>query len=65
MLTVLRPYLLGLSVLLIFFGFYQGRRTKQCQRKPRLLTTILLWSSTAIVALSILFPQIVAELLAG
>jgi mercuric ion transport protein len=61
----LRPYLLGASVLLIGFGFYQARRAKQCNRRPSVITAILLWSSAAVVAVMILFPQAVAALLAG
>src|SRR5213595_1760753 len=30
----LRPYLLGVSVLLIALGFYQSRRATQCNCKP-------------------------------
>jgi len=65
LLATLRPYLLGSSVLLIGYGFYQARRAKQCKRRPSVASTILLWSSTAIVAVMILFPQAVAGLLAG
>jgi hypothetical protein len=41
----LRPFLLAASVLLIAFGFYQRWRAKQCNCRPNLLSTILLWSS--------------------
>ena len=61
----LRPYFLGTSILLIGFGFYQARRAKQCDRRPSVITAILLWSSAAVVAVMILFPQAVAALLAG
>ena len=65
LLATLRPYLLAASVLLIVYGFYQARRATQCNCRPSLISTILLWSSTAIVAVMILFPQAVAALLAG
>jgi mercuric ion transport protein len=65
LLATLRPYLLGASVLLIAYGFYQSRRAKQCNCRPSLVTTILLWSSTAIVVVMTLFPQAVAAMLAG
>jgi mercuric ion transport protein len=64
-LAQLRPYLLGASLLLIGFGLYQAHRAKQCNRSPSLIATILLWSSAAIVAIMVLFPQAVAALLAG
>ena len=60
-----RPYLLGASVFFIAFGFYQARRAKKCRRRPSLIATGLLWFSTAIVAISILFPQVIANLAAN
>lgn len=65
LLAILRPYLLGASVLLIGYGFYQARRAKQCNCRPSLVSAILLWSSSAMVVVMILFPQAVAALLAG
>ena len=65
LLTTLQPYLLGASVLLIGYGFYEARRAKQCNCRPSLVSTILLWCSTAIVAVMILFPQAIAAMLAG
>ena len=64
-LTELRPYLLGASVGFIVFGFYQARRATQCQAKPRLFSTVLLWLSAVVVVMSVLFPQVLANLLAG
>jgi hypothetical protein len=61
----LRPFLLAASVLLIAFGFYQRWRAKQCNCRPNLLSTILLWSSAVIVLVFILFPQAIANLLAS
>ena len=58
----LRPYLLGLSVLLIALGFYQSRRASQCNCKPSVLSQVVLWLSTLIVAISILLPQAFADL---
>jgi hypothetical protein len=60
-----RPYLLLVSALLIAFGFYQGRRAKQCNCQPGRLSRILLWFSVVIVLVSVFFPQAVASLLAG
>ncbi len=65
MLTRFRPYLLAASVAFIAFGFYQSWRMKQCHAKPRLLSTVLLWFSAAVVIVSIFFPQVFANLLAG
>jgi hypothetical protein len=58
----LRPYLLGLSVLLIALGFYQSRRASQCNCKPSVLSQTILWLSALIVAISILLPQAFADL---
>src|ERR1700730_11116224 len=65
----LRPYLLGLSVLLIDFGFYKSWRATQCNCKPSRISTFLLWFSAFVVFVFIFFPQVignlVADLLAG
>ena len=58
----LRPYLLGVSVLFIALGFYQSRRATQCNCKPSVLSQIVLWLSALIVAISILLPQALADL---
>jgi hypothetical protein len=60
-----RPFLLVASVLLVAFGFYQRWRAKQCNSRPNLLSAILLWCSAAVVVVSILFPQIIANLVAN
>lgn len=44
-LSAARPYLLAASVLFIAYGFYQGRRAKQCHRQPGVIATVLLWAS--------------------
>jgi len=64
-LTELRPYLLAASLAFIVFGFYQARRAKQCDARPRTINMVLLWFSVVMVLASILFPQILANLLAG
>jgi hypothetical protein len=61
----LRPFLLIFAVLSIGFGFYQSWRAKQCQRKTSALTMVLLWFSAVVVLASVLFPQALANLLAG
>lgn len=59
---ILRPYLLGGSVLLIALGFHQSRRATQCNCKPSVLSQVVLWLSALIVAVSILLPQAFADL---
>jgi hypothetical protein len=59
-----RPYLLVLSVLLIAFGFYKSWRAKQCNCKPSRISTFLLWFSAIVVLVMILFPQVIANLVA-
>ena len=59
----LRPYLLGLSVVFVAFGFYQSRRASQCNCKPSVLSQVVLWLSALIVVISILLPQAFADLI--
>ena len=63
--TVLRPWLLGLSVVLVAFGFWQQYRAKQCALRGRLLGKVLLWAAVVVVLGMILFPQQIAGLFAG
>lgn len=60
-LGALQPYLLALSVVLIAYGFYQAWRARQCRSRPSVVGSILLWSSAFFVAVSILFPQVLAN----
>jgi hypothetical protein len=64
-LAKLRPFLLAASALFVIFGFYQAWRARQCNCKPRLVNTLLLWFSAVVVVISILFPEVLANLLAG
>ena len=59
-----RPYLLVLSVLLVAFGFFKSWRAKQCNCKPSQFSTSLLWFSAIVVVVMILFPQMIANLVA-
>lgn len=63
--VTLRPWLLGFSVVLIGFGFWQQHRAKQCAVRGRLLGKILLWAAVVVVLGMILFPQQIAGLVAG
>lgn len=60
----LRPWLLGLSVVLIGVGFWQQRRSRQCSLKRSYLSDVLLWSAVALVLIMIVFPQEIAGFLA-
>ena len=62
--TTLRPWLLGLSVALIGFGFWQQHRAKQCGLRGRWAGTMLLWTAVVVVLGMILFPQEIAALIA-
>jgi hypothetical protein len=63
--TRVRPFLLGASILLVGFGFYQRWRAKKCNARPSILSAILLWFSAVVVVVSILFPQLLANLVAN
>jgi len=56
--------LLVLSVLLIAFGFFKSWRAEQCNCKPSRSSTFLLWFSAIVVVVMILFPQVIANLVA-
>ena len=60
-LTALRPYLLGASVVFIAYGFYQAWQNKKCNRKPSVISSALLWLSAFFVFVSIFFPQVLAN----
>jgi hypothetical protein len=63
-LTTLRPWLLGLSLVLIGLGFWQQRGATQCAVKGRVLGQVLLWAAVVVVLGMILFPQQIAGFLA-
>ena len=62
--TTLRPWLLGLSVVLLGLGFWQQHHAKQCAVRARLLGRVLLWAALVVVAGMILFPQQIAGFVA-
>ena len=64
-LSIARPYLLVAAILFIAYGFYQSWKVKQCQRRPNLITSGLLWISAVFVVISIFFPQMMANAAAG
>jgi hypothetical protein len=60
-----RPWLLVDSLVLLVLGFVQlYRRGKQC-RKRSPLSVALFWVAAAAVLLIVLFPQLIASLVAG
>jgi hypothetical protein len=61
----LRPWLLVSAAILLGIGFIQlyARRNQCHKRSP--LSIILFWGAALIVLLVILFPQVIASLLAG
>lgn len=64
-LASMRPWLIGVAVILLGIGswqLYRGQRS--CQRRSR-LTLVLFGLSTAVVLAVIIFPQKLAELMAS
>jgi hypothetical protein len=64
-LSAARPYLLAASILFVGYGFYQAWRAQKCQSRPNVIAFALLWVSTIFVAISIFFPQVMANAAAG
>jgi hypothetical protein len=62
--TTLRPWLLGLSIVLLGLGFWQQHRAKQCSIHVRLIGNVLLWTALVVVVGMILFPQEIAAFIA-
>ncbi|HYM13095.1 MAG TPA: hypothetical protein VEU62_20310 [Bryobacterales bacterium] len=63
-LAPLRPYLMGLAVLMLGAGFYQAYRGPQCRMRRGKLSLAVLWTAAALIFVLLLFPQIVAGWLA-
>lgn len=62
----LRPWLLGAAVLLLLLGFWQiYRRGEQCSTRRSPMSVALFWVAVAFVALVTIFPQLIANWLAG
>ena len=60
-----RGWFLGFALVLLLVGFVRLYRGQSQCRKRSPLSIALLWIATAIVLLVILFPQMIASLLAG
>jgi hypothetical protein len=60
-----RPYLMAVSVVLIAYGFWNATRARECTRRRRTINLVLLAVSGVFVGCSLLFPQVLANWLAG
>jgi len=63
-LETLRPWFLGLSLLLLGLGFFQLARKRACGRRST-ASLVLLGIATVVVLSFAFLPQLVASLLAG
>jgi uncharacterized membrane protein len=62
----LRPWLLGFSILLLLLGFWQiYRRGNQCNARRSRVSVALFWLAVVVVLLVTVFPQLIANWLAG
>jgi len=59
-----RPWLLGLSILLLGLGFYQVYRGVRCRTRQSKTAIVMLSLATLVVVLLLLFPQVIASVLA-
>lgn len=66
-LTPLRPWFLGLSVVLLGVGFWQQRRAARCAVRARWVqrtSSVMLFLAAAVVVGMIFFPQEIAAFIA-
>jgi hypothetical protein len=59
-----RPWLLGLSIILLGLGFFQVYRGMRCRARQSKTAIALLALATVVVVLLLLFPQVIAGVLA-
>jgi hypothetical protein len=59
-----RPWLLGLSIILLGLGFFQVYRGMRCRARQSKTAIALLALATVVVVLLLLFPQVIANVLA-
>lgn len=64
-LVSLRPWLLGLALVLLVVGFLQIYRKRGSCPKRSAGSVALFWTATTLVLAILLFPQLIAGLLAG
>jgi len=60
----LRPWLFGVSIGALIFGFVQAYGQSRCSLRRNPVSIGLLWISAALVLVMLLFPQTIAGLLA-
>jgi mercuric ion transport protein len=60
----LRPWLLGASVLFLGVGFGQLYFRKSCTKRS-ITSIVFFWVAVLVVVLVLLFPQVIASLIAG
>ncbi len=63
-LQAMRPWLLASAAVLLVIGFLQIYAKRNQCRKRSMLSIALFWLAVAIVLLTILFPQVLASLIA-
>jgi hypothetical protein len=63
-LNAARPWLLGLSVILLGAGFFQVYRGMKCRARQNKIALVLLGLSAALVVFLLFFPEVLAGLLA-
>ena len=61
----LQPWLLGLSVVFLGIGSYQHYKGTRCDAKRNRFVQLLLWASAVLVVVMILFPEIIAGVIAN
>jgi hypothetical protein len=59
-----RPWLLGLSIILLGLGFFHVYRGMHCRARQSKTAIALLALATVVVVLLLLFPQVIASVLA-
>jgi len=59
-----RPWLLALSIILLGLGFFQVYRGMRCRARQSRTAIALLSLATVVVVLLLLFPQVIASVLA-
>jgi len=64
-LSAARPWLLGLSVILLGVGFFQVYRGMKCRARQSRIALVLLGVAAVLVVFLLFFPQVLAGLLAG
>jgi hypothetical protein len=59
-----RPWLLGISIILLGLGFFQVYRGMRCRVRQSETAIVFLGLATVVLVLLLLFPQVVASVLA-